>query len=145
MKKLVTIIFASISISLSAQTLDTVFVRNLTMQAQDWAWLVGKHNVTQDSVSLYAFRKIRAVVQSNIPPNWTTTVTVDSLPGVVVVGFYQIAKTAGAGEIVSRYTAITNQIASKTNIAYWVGYIDAATSEDFTRFRNLGKNRLIDQ
>lgn len=126
------------------QKLDTVYVRNLTLQAQDLAWVVGKYSFN-DSAELRAFRKIRTVVQSNIPQNWTTNVTVDSLPGKVVLGFYQLAKTSGAGEIAARYTAITNAISAKTNLSYWIGFIDGNIQADFDRFRDKGKNRLIDQ
>lgn len=127
------------------QRIDTIYVRNLTLQAQDWAWLVGAHGGGNDSATLIAFRKLRAKIQASTPPTWTTTVTMDSLPGFIVVNFYQLAKTAKAGEIVSRYTAITNAIAAKTVLAYWLGLIDGAISSDFDRHRNLGKYRLLDE
>lgn len=145
MKTIIFILFSFVTISARSQQLDTVYVRNLTMQAQDWAWLVGKYpNKQADSSTAKAFRKIRTVIQSNIPPTWTTTVTIDSLPGFIVVAFYQQAKTANAGEIVTRYAGITNAISAKANVSYWVGYIDAAVAGDFDRARNLGKNFLID-
>ena len=71
-------------------------------------------------------------------------INIDSIPGSVVVALYQTAKASNAGEIVARYTAITNAIAAKTVISYWIGFIDASVSGDFNRFRDLGKNIILD-
>lgn len=131
----------------SAQRLDTVYVRNLSLQAQDWAWLVGKNasNINNDSSTIAAFRKIRAAVQAVQNPGWTTAINIDSIPGRIVLAFYSTAKTSNAGEIVSRYTAITNAISAKVVLAYWVGRVDEAVSSDYIRAREAGKNVLIDQ
>jgi hypothetical protein len=146
MKTIFVLLAFALSLSSIAQNnLDTVYIRTLTMQAQDWAWLTGRYPNRADSTTLKAFRKIRTTVQSNIPASFTTSVTVDSLPGRVVIQFYQVVKTSPAGEIVNRYTAITNAISAKTVIAYWLGLIDGVASAEFTRCRDLGKNDLIDQ
>lgn len=144
MKKIILAICIVFSIQSSSQNIDTVFVRNLTLQAGDWAYLVGSYNLTLDSVSMSGYRKIRAKIQEAIPPSWTTNVTIDSIPGRTVVEFYQIIKSSAAGEIATRYTAITNAIAAKTNVTYWVGYFDAANTSEFVRKRDKGKNLLID-
>ncbi len=83
-------------------------------------------------------------MQSGIPQSWTTNVTIDSIPGRVVVEFYQIVKQLPAGEIATRYTAITSAISAKINVAYWIGFTDAAASNGFTGKRDRGKNLLID-
>lgn len=131
----------------SAQNLDTVRVRNLSLQAQDWAYLVGKNagSINSDSATVAAFRKIRAAVQAVQNPTWTTSINIDSIPGRVVMAFYQTAKTSNAGEVVSRYMAITNAISAKVVLAYWIGRVDEAVSGDYNRFRDAGKNILIDQ
>lgn len=131
----------------SSQTpnIDTVLVRNLQMQAQDWAWLIGKYGVPSDSINLATFRRIRNKVQESIPPTWTTSVTIDSLPGKVVMAFYESTLRADAGEIVNRFTAIKNAISSKANLAYWIGLVDGRVSAEFDRKRDIGKNILIDQ
>lgn len=144
MKKSILVIAFLFSLTSQAQILDTVIVRNLTMQAQDWAYLVGAYNTTADSVTMAAYRRIRNKVQETIPQSWTVNLTVDSLPGKIVMDFYQMAKTSPAGEIASRYTAILNAINSKTNLAYWIGFADASVSGDFIRKRDRGKNLLID-
>lgn len=145
MKKVLLALCVLITGAAMSQPLDTVYVRNLTLQAQDWAWLTGKYTQRTDSVTIRAFRKIRTQIQSNIPPAWTTNVTIDSLPGKVVVAFYQMVKNSSAGEIVTRYTTITNAIAAKAPLAYWVGVTDGTMSAEFIRNRDLGKNDLIDQ
>lgn len=144
MKTLLITITIFLSLTTKAQNIDTVFVRNLTLQAQDWAYLVGSYNLTLDSVSMFGYRKIRAKIQEAIPPNWNTNITIDSIPGRTVVEFYQIIKSSPAGEIATRYTAITNAIAAKTNIALWVGYFDGVNASEFARKRDKGKNLLID-
>lgn len=146
MKRALTLFILCFSISAFSQNnLDTIYVRNLTMQAQDWAWLTGSYPKRADSLTLKGFRKIRSTVQSNIPASFTTNVTVDSVPGKVIVLFYQIVKTSPAGEIAARYSAITNAISAKTVLAYWIGVIDGTASAEFTRHRDIGKNDLIDQ
>jgi hypothetical protein len=145
MKKLFALLFVFATIKVSAQNLDTVIVRNLQLQAQDWAWLVGSYpNINGDSATTVTFRRLRDKIRAANPTTWTTNVTIDSLPGKVVFTFYQLAKTSNAGEIVSRYTAITSSISAKTNLAYWIGYFDAVMQSDFDRKRDKGKNIVMD-
>ena len=136
-----------ISSSLSAQNLDTIRVRHLTLQSQDWSWLVGKNasGNNRDSATVAAFRKIRSAAQAVQNPQWTTNITIDSIPGYIVLEFFMTAKSANAGEIVSRYTAITNAISAKVVLAYWIGRIDEAKSQEYIRSRDRGKSILLDQ
>lgn len=129
----------------NAQTLDTIYVRNLTMQAQDWLWLTGRTSFRSDSITLKGFRTIRKRAQEVAPIALTANVNIDSIPGKLVVDFYRIVKTAPAGEIVGRYTAITNAISGKTILAAFLSVIDVSTAADFVRWRELGKYDLIDQ
>lgn len=130
----------------SAQiNLDTVYVRNLQMQAQDWLWLAGKYHTRSDSLTLKGFRKLRARAQEVSPIGLTANVNVDSLPGVMIVEFYRIAKMAPAGEIAARYTAITNAISGKTILSTFIALIDAEATAAFVRARELGKYDMIDQ
>lgn len=145
MKKIIFILSLLVGLNSYGQGLDTVIVRNLQLQAQDWAWFVGKNASNSDSVTISAIRRIRNKVQEAIPQTWTTNLTVDSLPGSVVVGMYQQLNHAPAGEIAVRYQAIKTAISSKVNLAYWIGFIDASGPAEFDRKRNIGKNVLIDQ
>jgi hypothetical protein len=143
MKKIVFILLVFAS-SVNAQSLDTVVVRNLSLQAQDWAWFVGKNASTVDSVSQKAIRMIRTRVQATANLTWTTVINVDSLPGSVVVGMYSQLNSAPAGEIAVRYSAIKTAISAKANLAYWIGFIDAQGPSEFDRKKNIGKNVLVD-
>lgn len=128
-----------------APRLDTVYVRSLQLQAQDWAWLAGKYSVPKDSTTAKAVRRLRTTIQTLNPSAWTTNVTVDSLPGSMVMEFYQRTKMAPAGEIAPRYVAIITAISAKTVLSYWIGFVDAGFINEFNRYRNQGKVELLDQ
>jgi hypothetical protein len=146
MKKILLAILLLSGVGLKAQVnLDTVYIRNLTLQAQDWLWLTGKYTTRVDSLTLKGFRKIRARAQEVAPIALTANVNIDSVPGVVIVHFYRIVKNAAAGEIAVRYTAITSAIAAKTVLASFIADIDASSLAEFVRARELGKYDVIDQ
>lgn len=146
MKKIAILLFVFLSLQAGAQNLDTVKVRWLTLQAQDVAWLIGGVNdVNQDSATAAVFRKVRDKVRATtLTTGWTTPITFDSLPGYVGVHFYQMAKSANAGEIAPRYTAITNALSSHANLAYWIGAFDAVLNQDYLRQRDRGRTILMD-
>lgn len=141
---LIVSIFSFLFAQSQQQRLDTVLVRNLQMQAQDWAYLVAEYPVTIDSVAIRHYHRIREKIKTTPNITWTTNVTVDSLPGFIVMEFYSIAKSSAAGVIVNRYTAITNAVSGKTNLAYWIGLMDGQLSAEYNRKRDKGKNLLID-
>jgi hypothetical protein len=144
MKTLIAI-FLMISISTQAQNIDTVWVRNLQLQAGDWAWAVGRANdVNADSVTAYSFRRIRDRIRTVNPASFSTNVTIDSIPGKIVLAIYMMVKNAPAGEIVSRYTAMTTAIAAKTNMTTWITAYDNQMAAIYQRFRDKGKNILMD-
>lgn len=143
MKSVITFFIAFfIGTIVNAQNLDTIRVRNFTVQAQDFAWFVGK-TTFKDSTEINAFYRIRAAVRAIPNIQWTTNVTVDSLPGKLIWSFYKMAVT-NAGEIVSRYTAITTAISAKTVMSYWLGLTDGVRANDYNNARNQGKYQLID-
>ncbi len=144
MKKIITIFLVIAALNSNAQDLDTVLVRNLSLQAQDWAFIIGGLNTTGDSATIIHYRRIRNKIQATPALTWTTVISIDSLPGAMVLDFYKTTKTANAGQIVSRYTAITNAISAKTNLSYWIGFFDSAMQSDYQRQRDRGKNLLID-
>jgi hypothetical protein len=129
----------------NCQTIDTVSVRNLQLQAQDWAWLVGKYGDTnEDSATSYQVRRIRDKIRTVNPASWTTNVTIDSIPGKIVLAMYNGVKNAPAGEIASRYAAITSAISGKSNMIYWTNIADAIWAGYYTKFRDRGKTILLD-
>jgi hypothetical protein len=146
MKKIIAVLGIFITGIVYGQDLDTVIIRsNLTLQAQDWCWLRGKLGASQDSALLANDRRMNALVAPQLPLAWTANVTFDSLPGRLVFAFYQAVKTANAGEIVSRYTAIVSALTAKTELSYWYGFFDANLTRDYEASRNSGKNVYVDQ
>jgi hypothetical protein len=144
MKKLLLIVLVLPLAAASQVNLDTVYVRNLQLQAQDWLYMTGKYTTRTDSLTLKGFRKIRARAQEVAPIALTANVNIDSIPGRVVVQFYMIIKNAPAGEIAARYTSITNAISAKTVLSTYLNAIDAAATAEFIRARELGKYDLLD-
>lgn len=147
MKKLILFLCIALPLSAMSQLLDTIRVRHLTQQAQDWALLVAMNvgNQNTDSLSIATFRKMRSVVQAVQNPQWTTNITIDSIPGKIVLEFYMRAKQASAGQVATRYTTITNAISAKAVLSYWIGRIDESFARDYEDTRNKGKNLLLDQ
>lgn len=118
-----------------------------TFQSQDWAWLIGKnvHAINTDSTAATEFRKIRDAIRAANPATWTTNVTVNSVPDWVGMAFYRTVKTANAGEIAARYTAITTQIEGKASLASQIAAFNAVLLADFNRARDIGKYITMDQ
>ena len=143
MKKALLALVILIAVKVNAQNLDTIRVRSLTLQAQDWAWFAGVLSAS-DSLSANTINLIRAKIQSNIPASWATNVTLDSLPGKYIVFFYQVLLSAPSGEVAARYSAIKAAIAAKTNISTWINAIDTRANDAFINRRTLGKHKLID-
>lgn len=145
MKKII-LVLSLFAFKAKAQTIDTVLVRNLQMQGQDWAYVVGKNidHINTDSASAKEFRRIRDRIRTINPASWTTNVTVDSIPGWVAFAFYKTVKSANAGEIVARYSAITAAIESKNNMTSFLNSYNAILLSDFNRSRDRGKSVVID-
>jgi hypothetical protein len=144
MKKLFTVVLLAPLAALSQVNLDTVYVRSTTLQAQEWLYMTGKYTTRADSLVLKGFRRIRARAQEVAPVSLTTNVTIDSIPGIVLVEMYRIVKNAPAGEIAARYTQITNAISAKTVLSSFLAVIDASADADFLRARKLGQYDLLD-
>lgn len=143
MKKIFLFIITIVTLSLSKGEAQTV---NLTFQGQDWAWLIGKNinRINIDSASATEFRKIRDAIRTANPASWTTNVTVNNVPEAVAMAFYKTVKTASAGEIAARYTAITTQIESKPSLTTLINLYNAVLSADFDNTRNAGKTIVMD-
>lgn len=144
MKKIITTIIVIISLNASAQRLDTVLVRNLQMAAYDWCLFDSRLQESSDSLAQLTHRRIRTKIQQVNPANYNVLITVDSLPGVYVMAFYQAVQNWPAGEIAARYNTITTAISGKANLSYWVGLIDGVKQDAILRARNKGKFGLID-
>jgi hypothetical protein len=148
-KLLITLIICSAlvpTVKSHAQTprIDTALVRNLPLAAYDYCLFDALLIQRTDSVSLLTHRRIRAKVQSNIPGNFSTVITVDSLPAAAVIAFYQTVMNWPAGQIQARFAGIKSAISAKTNLAYWIGSIDGAAAQSIDQVKTIGKNGLVD-
>jgi hypothetical protein len=151
MKKTITLLTALfLSVLIYAQNLDTASA-SITLRAQDWAWLVGKHGAGNDSTERVAIRNIRAAVLLANPQTWTATVTI-TVKGRVVIWMYNAFCSAGFQEIINMgsttgerttiYTTIRN--IDNSAIQYYIGVIDANFSNQFINNRQSGKSILMD-
>lgn len=146
MKKILLFVFGiSFTSIVHAQLLDTIRIRNLTLPAENVAWIIGKLGEGTDSTEKDAFRRVRQAVQAANPPSWQTPITIDSLPGAIVFEMYKAAKSANAGEIVSQYVSITSTIAARTILNPWILPYDARLLQDYERIRDRGKNSVLDK
>lgn len=75
-------LFISSIASAQSNNIDTVYVRNMSMQYRDWAYISAKMiTYNQDSLTFFSLRKIRDRIQIANPQNNSTLVVVDSIPG----------------------------------------------------------------
>jgi hypothetical protein len=117
-----------------------------TFQSQEWAWLIGKNvnAINTDSTAATEFRKIRDQIRTANPATWTTNVTVTNVPDWVGMAFYRTVKTANAGEIAARYSAITTQIEGKASLATDIATFNLKLTSDYERVRAIGKTIVMD-
>lgn len=149
MKKI--IILLLIASNCYGQNLDTVSV-SLTLRSQDWAWGVGKHGSGSDSISRAAIRAIRVAVLAANPSTWTTNVTINNVPGRVIMYIYNQFLTAPFGEVLqmgnttAERTTIYTNIRSINNSAlqYFIGVTDGAFPPFYINTRNIGKSIVLD-
>lgn len=152
MKKVLTIIVVFlIALASQAQNLDTVNV-NLTLRAKDWAWFAGKYGAGQDSVTRAKVRALRDAVRTANPQTWDATVTVNNVPGHMVIFLYHSFATAPFGEVwemgsnQAERIYIATQIKAVNNsvLQYYVGVVDAQVAANYTGNRQRGKEILLD-
>lgn len=151
MKKLLIIIAILFSVSSYSQNLDTVSV-SLTLRAQDWAWAVGKFGTGNDSTSRARIRAVRNAIQAANPQTWQTSVTINNVPGNVVMWIYSSFMHASFGEMLAmgnntaERTVIYNNIRAINNsvLQYHIGLVDAAGTMNYNNHRQAAKTILID-
>jgi hypothetical protein len=145
MKKVLVAILLFVAHSLSAQTV------NITLPAQDFAWLIGKNApyIVNDSASNTEYRKIREQIRTANPAAWATVITVNNIPEWVAMAFYRTVKLSNAGEIAARFSAITTQIESKPSLAAAIASFNArlvgTPTSDYERYRDIGKHIVMDE
>jgi hypothetical protein len=151
MKKILTVIAIFISVNSYSQNLDTVNV-SLTLRAQDWAWAVGKYGAGTDSISRARIRAVRTAILAANPAGWTTNVTINNVPGVVVMYLYNSFVYAPFSEVLQmgnttaeRTTIYTNiRAISNSALQYRIGVTDGSFTGSYLNYRNTGKSILMD-
>jgi len=143
--KYILILLFFVSAVAKSQSLDTLWVRDITMQAGDWSYLTGKVLTKEaDSIMITAIRKIRIVVQAQNPANFNTNVTIDSISGSAMIHRYKILLFSPFIEIKGRGNNIFNAIIGETNLTPFITEIDNSVTDLFIRERTRGKNYLLD-
>jgi hypothetical protein len=144
MKRLFFLILFSGAIASQAQNLDTVIVRTeTTLPLVDWLWMRGKGGMANDSLTLVADKRINAELKKIPGLTAATLVTLDSLPGRMMMGFYRSLRAYGS-ERASRYNTILTALTAHPTLAYWIGRLDGAISRDSDQAITLGKNLWVD-
>ena len=138
MKKLLLAILVLISINSFSQ-IDTIYVRNLSLRAEDWYWLKGNWNPS-DSVAKKAWKKIRVKLVLDNPASNTTMVTVDSIPGRIALVFYATFFNASKGETANLTNNISQNIKAYTPMLTFTALVDAGFLNKFTNTRQNGKD-----
>lgn len=151
MRKILIIIAVLFSVNSYSQNIDTVSV-SLTLRAQDWAWAVGKFGQGTDSLSRARIRAVRTAMITANPQTWQTNVTINNVPGPVVMWIYNSFMHAGFGEMLAmgsttaERTTIYNNIRAINNgvLQYHIGTVDASMSTQYSNTRQDGKTILLD-
>lgn len=151
MKKLFILFTLFISVTLSAQNIDTVSA-NLTLRAQDWAWLVGSIGTGGDSTEKARIRQLRTAMIAQAPATWNTNVTINNVPGRILLLMYHTFISADFGEMMAMGTTNGERTTIYTNIRainnsalqYYIGVMDSNKSNDFINRRQNGKYILLD-
>lgn len=151
MKKILFIPFLFIYTASYSQNPDTVNV-SLTLRAQDWAWGIAKIGAGSDSATRAKIRVIRDAIRAINPPTWTTSVTINSVNGVIILGIYRQWMACPSGVLLAmgnttaeRATIYTNiRAINNSALQYYIGFIDANAANIYTSERQTGKAILID-
>lgn len=151
MKKILFIIGLLFTINANSQNLDTVSV-SLVLRSQDWAWAIGKYGSGTDSLSRSRIRAIRTAIIAANPQTWTTSVTINNVPGVVVMYVYNSFVNAAFSEVLQMGTTTAERTTIYTNIRainnsalqYHIGVTDVSFVNSFINNRNAGKSIVMD-
>lgn len=139
MKKILLSLCLIVSINSFSQTLDTIYVRNLALRAEEWYWLKGSWLPTGEEEKK-AWKKIRNTLVAAAPPNNSTMVTIDSVPGSIALSFYSIFLRGLKGETAFITNNISQNIKAYTPMLPFTNAIDAQYSNQFTNTRKNGKD-----
>lgn len=139
MKAILLSILMIISVNSFSQSIDTVYVRNLTLRAEDWYWLKGQW-YPSGTTAKAAWKKMRAKLTADNPGNNTTNVTIDSIPGSIALQFYSMFMNASKGETSNLTNNISSNIKAYTPMLLFTNAVDAELLNRFQGRRADGKD-----
>jgi hypothetical protein len=146
MKKLFIAIAILFSLTVKAQTLDTVYVRHLSIKARDWGFFMSylENDTPKDSTSYSRLRKINAQLKAASNGGWNQVLTVDSIPGAWVVKMYRIIRNLPQGLADQLDPTTKTNILAKTQVTVWLNDIDCCWPDIYINRRNIGKSYSLD-
>lgn len=152
MKKILLIIAIVFSLNSFSQSIDTVTISSVQLMAKNWVWAVGKYGEGTDSVSRVRIRQIRTAIKAINPATWETNVTINNVPGSVVIYIYQAFMYAASGEVLAmgntqaeRYNIYTViRAINNPALQYHIGVTDASTTNNYNNSIKSGKTILLD-
>lgn len=142
MKKTLIFICIILSINSIGQNIDTVYVRNLNLRAEEWYWLKAQWT-PRDETEKKAWKKIRNTLVAAAPATNGTMVNIDSIPGRVAHFFYSIYAAAQKQEtsyMSNDANSIGTKIKAYTPIAPFCTSIDDTKQAAFQNTRKNGKD-----
>jgi hypothetical protein len=139
MKKILLLIILSISLKSFSQNIDTVYVRNLSLRAEDWYWLKASWT-PRDSTEKKVWKKMRVKLILDAPASNITMVTIDSIPGRLALFFYSTFLNASKGETSNMTNNISQNIKAYTPMLTFTTIVDLAFTNRFTNNRQNGKD-----
>ncbi len=125
MKKILSLICILITVNCFSQTIDTVYVRNLSLSYEEWKWIKGGWT-PNDSLGKKQWRKLETAVTNVSNPSNNTQINVDSLHGSVVLLFYANFMGAAKGETRTMSNDIRSKIRAYTPILSFCDLIESS-------------------
>lgn len=124
--------------------LDTIYIRNMSMQYRDWAIITSKMiTFQQDSLTFAALRKIRSIVKP-LNPVTAQDIVIDSLPGRFYITFFERLLFMPFIETRQRGQNIYNNITGNSLLLIHTNIIEAKYPDyNFLEIKK-GKGYLID-
>ena len=143
MKKLLILFCVIISVnSFSQESIDTIYVRTLSLRAEEWYWLKAQWNPS-DSLGKKAWKKMRNALTAAAPAQNNTQVVIDSIPGRLALFFYYLYITAGKQEtsyMSNDANSIGTKIKAYTPLIPFCTIIDDTKQAAFQNHRKNGKD-----
>jgi hypothetical protein len=142
MKKVFTAIAAlTVACIIHAQSMDTVFFRNLSLKYETWCWLRGSITPS-DSTQRKNFKKIKTAIMAAGNPSNNTQINIDSIHGSLVILFYATFRNASQGETDFLGNELKTKISAYVPLAATIAILDAIKQSEFQNKRKNGKDEF---